>query len=51
MNQNFFKKTLPHLIAKFEKASGERTFWTNSIFGGMQSYQMEQVKDTHFRQF
>ncbi len=25
-------------IAKFEKESGERTFWTNSIFGGMPSY-------------
>lgn len=25
-------------IAEFEKASGERTFWTNSIFGGMPSY-------------
>ncbi len=25
-------------IAQFEKASGERTFWTNSIFGGMPSY-------------
>ena len=25
-------------IANFEKASGERTFWTNSIFGGMPSY-------------
>ncbi len=25
-------------IAKFEKASGERTFWTNSIFSGMPSY-------------
>ncbi len=25
-------------IAKFEKASGERTFWTNSIFAGMPSY-------------
>ncbi|MBC7382766.1 MAG: YfhO family protein [Bacteroidia bacterium] len=75
MNQTFFKKAAPHLvafaiimlvifayftplfngkvlkqydvlqwkstfqeIAKFEKASGERTFWTNSIFGGMPSY-------------
>ncbi|MCF8254393.1 MAG: YfhO family protein [Bacteroidia bacterium] len=75
MNQTFFKKALPHLIAfvvimvvifayftplfngkvlkqydvlqwkstfqeiaQFEKASGERTFWTNSIFGGMPSY-------------
>jgi hypothetical protein len=75
MNQSFFKKALPHLvalavimivmfayftplfngkvlkqydvlqwkstyqeIAQFEKASGERTFWTNSIFGGMPSY-------------
>jgi len=25
-------------IAQFEKASGERTFWTNSIFAGMPSY-------------
>lgn len=25
-------------IATFEKESGERTFWTNSIFGGMPSY-------------
>lgn len=25
-------------IAKFEKESGERTFWTNSIFGGMPTY-------------
>jgi len=25
-------------IANFEKSSGERTFWTNSIFGGMPSY-------------
>ncbi len=25
-------------IANFEKATGERTFWTNSIFGGMPSY-------------
>jgi hypothetical protein len=25
-------------IEKFEKESGERTFWTNSIFGGMPSY-------------
>jgi hypothetical protein len=25
-------------IAQFEKASGERTFWTNSIFGGMPSF-------------
>lgn len=25
-------------IAQFEKASGERTFWTNSIFGGMPTY-------------
>ncbi|MES2381130.1 MAG: YfhO family protein [Bacteroidota bacterium] len=24
--------------AKFEKASGERTYWTNSIFGGMPNY-------------
>lgn len=25
-------------IAKFEKESGERTFWTNSIFSGMPTY-------------
>lgn len=25
-------------IANFEKTSGERTFWTNSIFGGMPTY-------------
>ena len=25
-------------IANYEKASGERTFWTNSIFGGMPTY-------------
>jgi hypothetical protein len=25
-------------IGEFEKATGERTFWTNSIFGGMPSY-------------
>jgi len=25
-------------IANFEKSTGERTFWTNSIFGGMPSY-------------
>lgn len=25
-------------IAQFEKASGERTFWTNSIFAGMPSF-------------
>jgi len=27
-----------HEIETFEKASGERTFWTNSIFGGMPTY-------------
>lgn len=27
-----------HEIAEFEKSSGERTFWTNSIFGGMPTY-------------
>ena len=27
-----------HEIETFEKASGERTFWTNSIFSGMPTY-------------
>jgi len=27
-----------HEIADFEKSTGERTYWTNSIFGGMPNY-------------
>ena len=31
-------------LIKYEKASGEQSLWTNSIFGGMPAYQIKDGK-------